>query len=762
MTPTVPPRPTDATLSVTKAARILGVHPNTVRAWSDAGRLRYYRINPRGDRRYRLGDLQRFLSAAESQPTSPPGAPSGRARWAVGAQRPGASIPTGSPIAARDGSPADPLEDERHRRDLGLLDVITREAASSSDLDDELERIVHAIRDTAGHALVVAWELRGDRLAPKAAAVPPGIATPPLLDLPSSLGISGRVLRSAETNRDAQRDGPGASGGAVRIAGAGERVTLAWLPSDHAELAVAIPGTDRPWGVLLMVAAAGESFGPTDIELARVLASAIGAVVRVAHREEEVSHLLHRAEALRRVAGDIGSRLDLDRILAGLVDHAMVLFDGDRAAVFLRRPDGQTIADVSRGLSAGFLAAARSVPARSLSAAAVSARRPLFSVGYRDDLRGADERAVVVQEGFDTLCTAPLMDGTDLLGLLNVYHDAPHAWTGDELETVTALATQASVAIRAAQDYQQMSTWTAQLQSIQQLGARLNHLSNVRDIGLAIATELRQLIDYHNVRVYRVAGTDLVPVAMKGQVGEYVDETPDQLRVAVGEGITGWVAEHGIAQNLPDASADPRASTIPGTEDDLDESMLLAPMLFEHDVLGVLVLAEARAGPVHRRRPAAARHLRQLRRPGHGQRRHDPAAARAVERAGAPVAQPARAHAHHRDDPHDARCAGRHGRHHRSARRPHRLRQHRHRGRRSFHRAADPDDGPRRPCRPLPRTMGAGRDRHRDVGRRAQRTGVRGGRTRQTSASTSSGHSRSWTAVSSSCPCAAGPGRSGS
>src|SRR3954447_20242964 len=64
----LPSRPIDATLSVTKAARLLGVHPNTVRAWSDAGRLRYYRINPRGDRRYRLRDLQRFLAAAENNP----------------------------------------------------------------------------------------------------------------------------------------------------------------------------------------------------------------------------------------------------------------------------------------------------------------------------------------------------------------------------------------------------------------------------------------------------------------------------------------------------------------------------------------------------------------------------------------------------------------------------------------------------------------------------------------------------------------------
>jgi len=79
----LPLRPIDATLSVTKAARLLGVHPNTIRAWSDAGRLRYYRINPRGDRRYRLGDLQRFLAAAENAPDVSgfgPGAPSRTAR----------------------------------------------------------------------------------------------------------------------------------------------------------------------------------------------------------------------------------------------------------------------------------------------------------------------------------------------------------------------------------------------------------------------------------------------------------------------------------------------------------------------------------------------------------------------------------------------------------------------------------------------------------------------------------------------------------
>jgi diguanylate cyclase (GGDEF)-like protein/excisionase family DNA binding protein len=144
----------------------------------------------------------------------------------------------------------------------------------------------------------------------------------------------------------------------------------------------------------------------------------------------------------------------------------------------------------------------------------------------------------------------------------------------------------------AAADFARMTTWAAQLQSIQQLGNRLNRLTSEAEIGMAIATELHDLIDYHNVRVYRIVGDDLVPVAFRGQVGEYVDETPDQLRIQLGVGITGWVAAHGVAQNLPDAASDARAQTIPGTDDDLDESMLLAPMVFDDQVLGVLVLSK--------------------------------------------------------------------------------------------------------------------------------------------------------------------------
>jgi diguanylate cyclase (GGDEF)-like protein len=148
--------------------------------------------------------------------------------------------------------------------------------------------------------------------------------------------------------------------------------------------------------------------------------------------------------------------------------------------------------------------------------------------------------------------------------------------------------------------------WDAQIDSIAKLGTRLNDLSSVSEIGNAICLELRQLIDYHNVRVYRVVDDDVLPIAWRGEIGTYTDEDGDALRLRVGEGITGWVAKHGVAQYLPDAARDRRGSHVPGTEDELDESMLVAPMLYEGNTIGVIVLSKL---GLHRFAPHDLRYL---------------------------------------------------------------------------------------------------------------------------------------------------------
>ena len=59
---------TSPMLTTSEVARVLNVHINTVRRWSNQGTLKSFRIGARGDRRFRQEDVDRFLSR-EVRPT---------------------------------------------------------------------------------------------------------------------------------------------------------------------------------------------------------------------------------------------------------------------------------------------------------------------------------------------------------------------------------------------------------------------------------------------------------------------------------------------------------------------------------------------------------------------------------------------------------------------------------------------------------------------------------------------------------------------
>ena len=50
-----------AMLTAGDVARLLNVHMNTVRRWTNKGILKVYRLGPRGDRRFRQEDIAIFL-----------------------------------------------------------------------------------------------------------------------------------------------------------------------------------------------------------------------------------------------------------------------------------------------------------------------------------------------------------------------------------------------------------------------------------------------------------------------------------------------------------------------------------------------------------------------------------------------------------------------------------------------------------------------------------------------------------------------------
>ncbi len=51
-------------LATRDVARLLSVHPNTVRRWANDGTLKAYRVGSRRDRRFRREDIEKILDAA--------------------------------------------------------------------------------------------------------------------------------------------------------------------------------------------------------------------------------------------------------------------------------------------------------------------------------------------------------------------------------------------------------------------------------------------------------------------------------------------------------------------------------------------------------------------------------------------------------------------------------------------------------------------------------------------------------------------------
>ena len=120
----------------------------------------------------------------------------------------------------------------------------------------------------------------------------------------------------------------------------------------------------------------------------------------------------------------------------------------------------------------------------------------------------------------------------------------------------------------------------------------MSRAGTVAEVGRTVVEETRRMVDCHNARMYLIERPNrVVPIAFEGTVGAYERVDFALLHTKVGEGFTGWVAQHGEPLMVNDANNDPRGRTIPGT-DDVDESMLVVPLRYDETTIGVITLSK--------------------------------------------------------------------------------------------------------------------------------------------------------------------------
>jgi diguanylate cyclase (GGDEF)-like protein/excisionase family DNA binding protein len=523
----------DPLISVAQAAALLGVHPNTIRAWAEGGRLTAYRINARGDRRFRRGDVERLL--------------------AEGGDR--------TDLAFTD-------EDAAQReRELAVLGRLAQGTGASATPAAVSRTAMEALRSNLGIDRVAVYLIRE------------GSDTAPQLETHAGFRVAPPASLEGSDKNGRQ---PGDAGPANPSLPYGIQLPL----RANGELLGAIVLEDLPGGPL---AKARPSF--LNIVAGAVAADIVGAR-SLARARREVT----RARALRHVTQELTGKLDLTAVLDDIVDRTRSLFDAEKAGLWLLDDSEHPFRSAAaRGLGEEFLARVRklTLSSQSLGVRAVQERRT-FVVRGADSRRGVGSlQASYRREGIKTACLVPLISNDRSVGVLGLYHARDHEWPEDEVALVQSFANQAAVAISNARLYREVADQAARMRSIQDLSARLNRLTDVQSIADAIVAEASSLAAYHDIRIYAVdwETRSCEPIAYTDRLlgdGDF----REALRVDIGEGsFTGWVAENGEPILANDALHDPRGHTIEGT-DDIEESMLVVPMVFEERSVGVIALSK--------------------------------------------------------------------------------------------------------------------------------------------------------------------------
>jgi len=519
----------DGLISVAQAAALLGVHPNTLRAWTDAGRLTAYRINARGDRRYRRGDVELLLAEGGDAPDILP---------------------------PHDANPS------RREVEAAVFLRLAQGIGPSATPAAVCRSAIEVLRTTLGvarGAIYLVHEARDMSLVLETHA---GYHSPPPATLDAAPGDPGTV--------NLHSDGARAQ---LTLRAAGERIGELILEDD--------PG--------------GSLDGLTDAFL-RNMAGAIGADILNAKVLARARREVSRSRALRHVTQELTGQLDLAAVLDDIVDRTRSLFDAEKAGLWLLDDsDHPFTRAASRGLGDEFHARVHGLTLADASVGVRSIRERRTAV-----VRDADTRSGVgamqemyAAEAIKTVCLVPLVVNNRAVGLLGLYHARDHDWPEDELALAQSFANQAAVAISNARLYRSVADQAARIRSIQDLSARLNRLTDVQAIADAIVAEASTLAAYHDIRVYTVDWEQGVcePIAFTDRLlgdGDF----REALRVDIGEGsFTGWVAEHGEPILSNDALNDTRGHTIAGT-DDIEESMLVVPMVFEGRSVGVIALSK--------------------------------------------------------------------------------------------------------------------------------------------------------------------------
>ncbi|MBI2298326.1 MAG: GAF domain-containing protein, partial [Armatimonadetes bacterium] len=288
-----------------------------------------------------------------------------------------------------------------------------------------------------------------------------------------------------------------------------------------------------------------------------------------------------RLATLQEVALAVNASLDLDEVLAMILERACALLAAHKGSILLVDAEEQvlTIA-VAHGLAPEVIAATRVPLGEGIAGAVALSGEP------RRLAKGTREREGRTVDVAEALCV-PLQVGGAVIGVLNVA-DRLEAdeFDDDDLRLALLFAAQSAVAINNARAYEEQQRQAAELRALQQVSLAINERLDVHDTLREVLGQATGILRARQGSVMLIDEADqTLGIAVAHGLS---DEVVAGTRVPLGTGIAGEVALTGRPRNL---AGGVKAAGSQKAGADL-AAALCVPLAVQGNVIGVLNVSD--------------------------------------------------------------------------------------------------------------------------------------------------------------------------